>query len=333
MTGPPGGVPPPKKAAAPARTRAADEGKGSDENGNHNSTNDGDSLLKKGAGRHAGRRTLRVLAETAGLVSPNGDQVHRWLWLQQVQPAICRSSTPAELPSLDRKRLEFVYRLAEGRRRGIEIGAAYPASTHASIDDAQGSGRRLRRCPRRHTRLLHRNDTDGCIVPLDFNSYIPPPPVTGILTDPGTGKTRQWRKQVAVPLVTQGFHLGLAVPRHDLAEEIVADFAEDGIHALSYRGLDANDPKAPGHKMCREQERIGSIQQALADVSRYACKRADKQCQFYDICGYNGSSGNDRKYRYPRIRCSSSNGNSSRDLTLLPSTRASGMRACAGRTS
>src|SRR5690349_21928981 len=97
---------------------------------------------------------------------------------------------------------------------------------------------------------------------LDFNSgsgfvygqpYTPPPPVIGIITDPGTGKTRLWREKVAAPLVAEGLHPGLGVPRHRLGEEIVDDFAADGIDAFCFRGRDADDPLAPGHKMCREQ--------------------------------------------------------------------------------
>ena len=132
-------------------------------------------------------------------------------------------------------------------------------------------------------------------MPLDFNSnsgfvygtpYTPPPPISGIITDTGMGKTRQWRQQVAAPLVAQGLHPALTVPLHNLGEEIVADFATEGIDAICYRGRDADDPLAPDHKMCREQERIGAIQEALGDVSRYACKRGEKKCQFFDICGY-----------------------------------------------
>jgi len=100
------------------------------------------------------------------------------------------------------------------------------------------------------------------------------------------GKTRQWRKQVAAPLVAQGLHPALAVPLHRLGEEVVADFAADGIDGFCYRGRDADDPLAPGHKMCREQERIGAIYSALADVSDHACKRGEKVCPHFATCGY-----------------------------------------------
>ena len=113
-----------------------------------------------------------------------------------------------------------------------------------------------------------------------------PMPVEGAIAIPGTGKTREWRKRVAAPLVALGLHPALAIPRHQLGEEIVADFAEDGITAVCYRGREADDPLAPGHKMCREQRRIASVGEALADVYRHACKRGDKVCRYFEICGY-----------------------------------------------
>ncbi len=116
--------------------------------------------------------------------------------------------------------------------------------------------------------------------------YTPPPPVKGVITDPGVGKTREWRTRVAADLIAAGRHPALAVPLHQLGDEIVFDFAVDGIVAHCYRGRDAEDPLAPGHKMCREQERIGVISQALGDVSRHACKRGNKQCRHFETCCY-----------------------------------------------
>ena len=139
MTGPPGGVPPPKEAAAQARTRAADEGKGSNGNDGDNSTDDADRLLKKAAAVRPGGELFEFLPEQPAWYRRMGDQVHRFIADQQLYVRIGLNTTLIELPSLDRKRLEFVCRLAEGRRRGAEIGAAYPPPTHASIDDARKS--------------------------------------------------------------------------------------------------------------------------------------------------------------------------------------------------
>jgi putative DNA primase/helicase len=130
---------------------------------------------------------------------------------------------------------------------------------------------------------------------LDFNEgstwvwgepYVPPPPIVGMMTDTGMGKTQLWRQKVAAPLVAEKRHPVLTVPLHRLGEETVEDFAAQGIEAFCFRGRDAPDPLAPGHKMCREQERIGAISSALADVSRHACKRGDKVCPQFEVCGY-----------------------------------------------
>ena len=42
------------------------------------------------------------------------------------------------------------------------------------------------------------------------------------------------------------------MPRHKLGDEIVRDCAEAGITARVYRGREADDPEAPGEKMCRD---------------------------------------------------------------------------------
>jgi len=78
----------------------------------------------------------------------------------------------------------------------------------------------------------------------------------------------------------------LAVPRHRLGDSIVVDLAQDGIAACEYRGRDQDDPTAPGERMCRESERVQLIQEALGPVSTHACKSGDKQCPFFESCGY-----------------------------------------------
>jgi len=133
----------------------------------------------------------------------------------------------------------------------------------------------------------------GDLIDVNANSrfvygepYTPPPPVNGVITDTGLGKTRQWRQQIAAPLIGQGLRPALAVPRHKLGDEKVLDLAAAGITGFVYRGRDADDPNAPGHKMCREQERIGAITQALGSVPSRACKNGDKKCPSFEVCGY-----------------------------------------------
>ena len=135
MTGLPSGVPPPKEAAAPAGTRAADQGKGSDENRKHNSTDDADSLLKKALSVTPGGDLYKFLPKEPGWYHRIGNQVHHWFAL--VQSATRRSPTPADMPARDRKRLEFVYQLAECRRLGAQIGPTYPPPTHTSVEEGR----------------------------------------------------------------------------------------------------------------------------------------------------------------------------------------------------
>ena len=78
-------------------------------------------------------------------------------------------------------------------------------------------------------------------------------PVLALSSDVGLGKTTAWRELVAKPLVAAGHPCVLLVPRHRLGDEIVRDLGA-GISARVYRGREAEDPEAPGHKMCRDIE-------------------------------------------------------------------------------
>jgi hypothetical protein len=115
-----------------------------------------------------------------------------------------------------------------------------------------------------------------------------PPPAWAISVDVGLGKTRAFREIVAAELVRDGRPVVLAVPRHKLGDEVVADLAEAGITARVYRGREADDPDAPGEKMCREHERAAAIFAAMGNIERHACrnKRAKTVCSFYEVCGY-----------------------------------------------
>jgi putative DNA primase/helicase len=114
----------------------------------------------------------------------------------------------------------------------------------------------------------------------------PAAPVLALSVAVGLGKTRAWRERVALALA-RTTHTGvLAVPRHRLGDEIVHDLAAAGITARVYRGREANDPDQPGEKMCREIERAMLITEALGAVTPRACKKKDKECGFYHVCGY-----------------------------------------------
>jgi hypothetical protein len=124
----------------------------------------------------------------------------------------------------------------------------------------------------------------------DFDSDEPPeppvPPVVAVLVDVGLGKTRSWCERVAVPLAKSHADAVLAVPRHRLGDEVVGDLAALGLTSRVYRGREADDPDAPGEKMCRDLARVGLITDALGNVTTCACKYKDSECEFFQICGY-----------------------------------------------
>jgi putative DNA primase/helicase len=123
---------------------------------------------------------------------------------------------------------------------------------------------------------------------IDFNATPAelPPSARGVCADIGLGKTRMMRERVAAELVRHKMNLVVAVPRHRLGAEIERDLEAAGISACVYRGRDADDPDAPGRKMCWEMPRAQLIYEALGSVSPLACQHGDKQCRYFETCGF-----------------------------------------------
>jgi hypothetical protein len=115
-----------------------------------------------------------------------------------------------------------------------------------------------------------------------------PPPARGSSVGVGLGKTRTAREELVTPLTAEGLPVVVAVPLHKLGDEFVSDLVEDGTTGRVYRGRTANDPDAPGQKMCREHERTTAIFNALGDIEQNACGSGGgpHQCEFFNICGY-----------------------------------------------
>jgi putative DNA primase/helicase len=115
-----------------------------------------------------------------------------------------------------------------------------------------------------------------------------PPPARGSSVGIGIGKTRTARKELVGPLTAEGLPVVVAVPRHKLGDEFVRDLVQDGASGRVYRGRSADDPDAPGEKMCPEHERTTAIFNALGDIGRNACGSGDgaHQCEFFNVCGY-----------------------------------------------
>ncbi len=119
--------------------------------------------------------------------------------------------------------------------------------------------------------------------PLAVERAPMPPPVDAIAADVGLGKTSKWMSQVAtIPGAV------ISGPRHDLGDELAEKLAKQGVKMAVYRGLGADDPDAPGEKMCRDLKRAEAVIGAGLKLSEKACgsSRIDSECQFRSVCGY-----------------------------------------------
>jgi putative DNA primase/helicase len=123
---------------------------------------------------------------------------------------------------------------------------------------------------------------------IDLNPTLAelPPKVRAVAGDVGLGKTRAWRERVAAKLVAMGLPGVLSVPRHRLGDEVVADLANSGIEGRVWRGREADDPDAPGEKMCREPERVELVMKARLSVQSHACFSQSGECPSFNVCGY-----------------------------------------------
>src|SRR4051794_13122967 len=79
------------------------------------------------------------------------------------------------------------------------------------------------------------------------------------------------------------------VPTHRLSAETHEKMQRAGINAEVYRGRDADDPYAPGKKMCIED--TGAVQDAIdlgADVEKSVCgdPATGHACPFHGVCGF-----------------------------------------------
>jgi hypothetical protein len=80
-----------------------------------------------------------------------------------------------------------------------------------------------------------------------------------------------------------------AVPHHGLSPEIIALFAEQGVHAAIFRGRGQDDPDNPGQEMCLNPKAVKVALACHADVYHSCCKGKKGECVFFKRpCGYIG---------------------------------------------
>ncbi len=114
-----------------------------------------------------------------------------------------------------------------------------------------------------------------------------------LITPTGSGKSTQARDSVEGILDDNpGKTVVIATPRHALNEEQAVPLraALAGKYTVGvYRGRGADDPEAPGEKMCRVHETAAQIQSAGGDVEKMLCgsgKRLKNSCPHFNTCGY-----------------------------------------------
>ncbi|MCJ2068390.1 RepB family DNA primase [Methylobacterium sp. J-030] len=116
----------------------------------------------------------------------------------------------------------------------------------------------------------------------------PSPVALAARVEPGIGKSALTIHETA-EASRAGIVTVYAAPNHQLLTELAGRFAAEGVEARIYRGYDAEDPDAPGLKMCLDPEAAQDARDAGATVATAVCKRKvdglEYRCAFIDRCG------------------------------------------------
>ncbi|MFT8246591.1 toprim domain-containing protein [Roseomonas sp. BN140053] len=128
----------------------------------------------------------------------------------------------------------------------------------------------------------------------------PAPPIAhGIKVDVGVGKSEAARREAADYLAElrsagDDRNIAFAVPTHQLGEEQARAFEalpaarSAELRAAVWRGREADDPDAPGEKMCRDLDAVRDAKAVWAPVEQTACRnsKTGAVCPFFEECGY-----------------------------------------------
>jgi hypothetical protein len=116
----------------------------------------------------------------------------------------------------------------------------------------------------------------------------PEPPAWLVRVDAGLGKSKCVKESIAVALQANPvLQIDYIVPRHELAEEVVADFAKLDVSAEVYRGYKRPDPRpgAPSEaKMCLD---IAAYEDALkcgTNIRQSICDLGESRCTLAGKC-------------------------------------------------
>jgi hypothetical protein len=113
-------------------------------------------------------------------------------------------------------------------------------------------------------------------------------PVTVVRSEAGVGKTHA-ASEGSAKQARLGRRIVYVVPRHDLAEQIAADFALLGVKAEVYRGYERPDPLAPDLAMCRNRPAYEAARDLGVNIRESICeRRIDNEtvrCPLANVCG------------------------------------------------
>ncbi len=113
---------------------------------------------------------------------------------------------------------------------------------------------------------------------------LPPAPRRALRVDAGVGKTAAVVARVAKDrrdgVEAHRLRVGYLVPRHKLGDQLRGDLGAAGVDAAVWRGIDADDPDAPGNAMCIQPD----LAHAALDLGQLdvACG----VCPSSATCGY-----------------------------------------------
>ena len=115
-----------------------------------------------------------------------------------------------------------------------------------------------------------------------------PAPHTGIISEPGLGKTsiilEEIRDFIADQRAAMLPHRAVvAVPVQILSSEAAQRAIALGLSVAVWHGREADDPKAPGCKMCSDLDAVRNVAMVKGDIDGKVCGTMDgKHCAFYE---------------------------------------------------
>lgn len=115
----------------------------------------------------------------------------------------------------------------------------------------------------------------------------PTPPAWLVRVETGLGKSKRAKESIATALLANPvLQIDYIVPRHELAEEVVADFAKLGVSAEVYRGYNRPDPRPDvSGMMCLDPDAYRDALACGANIRQSICDSSETRCVLAGKCG------------------------------------------------